>query len=63
MKPAEPPTVGPGEHEAFLASFLETSPEWEKYRTGDGDTTIASHESLTVRAEFDHEARHRTDAA
>ncbi|MEW2583033.1 DUF317 domain-containing protein [Streptomyces virginiae] len=58
-----PPTAGPGEHEAFLTSFLETNPEWEKYRTGHDDTTIANHESLSVRAEFDHEARHRTDTA
>ncbi|WP_412078931.1 DUF317 domain-containing protein [Streptomyces xanthophaeus] len=61
--PTEPPAAGPGEHEAFLAAFLESNAEWEKYRTWDDDTTIANHESLTVRAEFDHEARHRTDTA
>lgn len=63
VKAAAPPTAGPGEHEAFLASFLDSSPQWEKYRTWSDETTIVSHESLTSRAEFDHEARHRTDTA
>ncbi|MFD8550127.1 DUF317 domain-containing protein [Streptomyces fradiae] len=36
--------------------------QWERYRPFD-ESTIASHESLTVRVEFDHEARHRTDTA
>lgn len=61
--PAGPPAAGPGEHEDFLTSFLEDNPQWEKYRTWSDETTIASHESLTARAEFDHEARHRTDTA
>ncbi|WP_328764328.1 DUF317 domain-containing protein [Streptomyces sp. NBC_00272] len=61
--PTAPPSAGPGEHEAFLAAFLESNAEWEKYRTWDDDTTVSNHESLTVRAEFDHEARHRTDTA
>ncbi|MFI8520923.1 DUF317 domain-containing protein [Streptomyces sp. NPDC085481] len=59
---AAPPAAALGEHEEFLTSFLEGNPQWEKYRPYD-DTTIASHESLTIRAEFDHEARHRTDTA
>ncbi|MEU8522423.1 DUF317 domain-containing protein [Streptomyces sp. NPDC048577] len=61
--PATPPTAGPGEHEEFLTSFLKENPQWEKYRTWSDETTVASHESLTIRAEFDHEARHRTDTA
>ncbi|MET9430031.1 DUF317 domain-containing protein [Streptomyces sp. NPDC003036] len=59
---AEPPVAGPGEHEAFLAALFDEERQWEKYRPFD-ETTIASHESLTVRAEFDHEARHRSDVA
>ncbi|MFF7438956.1 DUF317 domain-containing protein [Streptomyces sp. NPDC008122] len=59
---AEPPVAEPGEHEAFLAALFDKERQWEKYRPFD-ETTIASHESLTVRAEFDHEARHRTDVA
>ncbi|MFF9016563.1 DUF317 domain-containing protein [Streptomyces sp. NPDC014870] len=59
---AAAPPAALGEHEEFLTSFREENPQWEKYRPYD-DTTIASHESLTVRAEFDHEARHRTDTA
>lgn len=59
---AEPPVAGPGEHEAFLAALFDEDRQWERYRPVD-ETTIASHESLTVRAEFDHEARHRTDVA
>ncbi|MEU8617354.1 DUF317 domain-containing protein [Streptomyces sp. NPDC048623] len=58
----EPPAAGPGEHETFLRNLFEESPQWERYRPFD-ETTIAVHESLAVRAEFDHEARHRTDVA
>ncbi|MGW7304006.1 DUF317 domain-containing protein [Streptomyces sp. NPDC054835] len=58
----ETPTAGPGEHDSFLQSLFEDAPQWERYRPYD-ETTIAVHESLTVRAEFDHEARHRTDVA
>ncbi|MET9958128.1 DUF317 domain-containing protein [Streptomyces sp. NPDC006326] len=61
---ATPPmTAGPGEHEEFLDHLFDSKPQWSKYRTWSDETTIASHESLTVRAEFDHEARHRTDTA
>ncbi|MFB7257916.1 DUF317 domain-containing protein [Streptomyces nojiriensis] len=63
VKAAVPPTADPGEHEALLASFLDFGPQWEKYRTWSDETTIASHESLASRVEFDHEARHRTDTA
>ncbi|MGA5065249.1 DUF317 domain-containing protein [Streptomyces exfoliatus] len=59
---AEPPVAGPGEHEAFLAAPFDEERQWEKYRPFD-ETTIASHESLSVRVEFDHEARHRSDVA
>ncbi|MGW4051382.1 DUF317 domain-containing protein [Streptomyces sp. NPDC004779] len=57
---AEPPVAEPGEHEEFLAALFDEDRQWEKYRPFD-ETTVASHESLTVRVEFDHEARHRTD--
>ncbi|WP_051716929.1 DUF317 domain-containing protein [Streptomyces sp. NRRL F-5727] len=59
---AEPPVAEPGEHEAFLAALFDEERQWDRYRPLD-ETTIASHESLTVRVEFDHEARHRTDVA
>ncbi|GAA3903809.1 DUF317 domain-containing protein [Streptomyces gulbargensis] len=59
---AEPPVAGPGEHEALLKDLFGHERQWEKYRPFD-ETTIASHDSLTVRVEFDHEARHRTDIA
>ncbi|MGA5215213.1 DUF317 domain-containing protein [Streptomyces cinereoruber] len=58
----ETPTAGPGEHEAFLQALFEDSPQWEKYRPFD-ETTIAVHESLVFRAEFDHESRHHSDVA
>ncbi|WP_432079680.1 DUF317 domain-containing protein [Streptomyces sp. YPW6] len=58
----EPPVAEPGEHEAFLAALFDEDRQWERYRPSD-ETTIASHESLAVRAEFDHEARHCTDVA
>ncbi|MFJ7589443.1 DUF317 domain-containing protein [Streptomyces sp. NPDC097617] len=44
----------PGDHEALLQDFLAKH-GWEKWRPHD-ETTIASHESLTVRVEFLHEA-------
>ncbi|WP_141726909.1 DUF317 domain-containing protein, partial [Streptomyces niveus] len=53
--PADAP--GPGAHEALLDSFIEDNGEWEKYRTWSDDTSVANHESLTLRAEFDREAR------
>ncbi|WP_328490167.1 hypothetical protein [Streptomyces zaomyceticus] len=59
---AEPPVAGPGEHEAFLAALFDEERQWEKYRPFD-ETTIACHESLSTRVEFDHEARHRSDVA
>lgn len=59
---AAPPVATLGEHEEFLTSLLADNPQWEKCRPYD-DTTIALHESLTVLAEFDNEARHRTDTA
>ncbi|MFI2236483.1 DUF317 domain-containing protein [Streptomyces chrestomyceticus] len=45
-----------GDHEALLADFLDTHHDWEKYRTWCDNTTVASHESLTRRAQFTHEA-------
>ncbi|MFJ5546675.1 DUF317 domain-containing protein [Streptomyces sp. NPDC093225] len=58
----EPPVAEPGEHEAFLAALFTDRTQWERYRPFD-ETAIACHESLTVRAGFDHEARHQTDVA
>ncbi|MFF4391041.1 DUF317 domain-containing protein [Streptomyces sp. NPDC001552] len=58
----EAPIAEPGEQEAFLSAMFDEERQWERYRPFD-ETTIASHESLTVRVEFDHEARHRTDVA
>ncbi|MCX5302887.1 DUF317 domain-containing protein [Streptomyces sp. NBC_00160] len=62
-QPAPPTVAGPGEHEQFLNALFESRQQWAKHRTWSDETTIAAHESLTVRAEFDHEARHRTDIA
>ncbi|MFJ9033602.1 DUF317 domain-containing protein [Streptomyces sp. NPDC102274] len=45
-----------GDHEALLNDFLEMHGEWEKYRTWDDNTTVVSHESLTLRVMFVHEA-------
>ncbi|GGU55010.1 hypothetical protein GCM10010211_19620 [Streptomyces albospinus] len=43
-----------GDHEALFKDFLDSQPAWEMYRPYD-ETTIASHESLTLRVEFEHE--------
>lgn len=50
-------TAGPAAHEALLNSFIEDNGEWEKYRTWSDDASVANHETLTLRAEFNHEAR------
>lgn len=52
-------TSDPGDHEALLNSFLTKNGDWEKYRTWEDNTTIANHESLTLRALFDHDAQSR----
>ncbi|MCL6737714.1 MULTISPECIES: DUF317 domain-containing protein [Streptomyces] len=49
----------PGDHETVLNHFLSENHDWEKYRTWDDNTTIANHESLTLRVLFDHNARSR----
>ncbi|WP_282793127.1 DUF317 domain-containing protein [Streptomyces sp. CC224B] len=49
----------PGDHEALLDKFLEEQDEWEKYRTWEDSTAVANHESLTLRAVFDHDAEGR----
>ncbi|MFF9900966.1 DUF317 domain-containing protein [Streptomyces longispororuber] len=49
----------PGDHEALLDEFLDKHGEWEKYRTWEDSTTVANHESLTLRAVFDHDAEGR----
>ncbi|MEV0445553.1 DUF317 domain-containing protein [Streptomyces spectabilis] len=66
---AEPPSptpvlvpayaADPGDHEALLDKFLESQGEWEKYRTWEDWTTVANHESLTMRVLFDHDAQGR----
>ncbi|OKH99033.1 hypothetical protein A6A06_25915 [Streptomyces sp. CB02923] len=55
-EPAPVHAAGSGAHEAMLTDFLESHGDWEKYRTWSDETTLASHESLTLRAEFVHEA-------
>ncbi|MFF0451551.1 DUF317 domain-containing protein [Streptomyces sp. NPDC004609] len=52
-----------GDHEALLNAFLDAQGEWEKWRTWNDNCTYAVHESQTLRVEFDHEARHRSDIA
>ncbi|CAM5328292.1 hypothetical protein SAVIM338S_00873 [Streptomyces avidinii] len=52
---------GPGDHEALLTDFFAANGEWEKWRPHD-ETTIASHESFTLRVEFLHEATHGDSA-
>ncbi|MCY0928194.1 DUF317 domain-containing protein [Streptomyces sp. H27-H1] len=66
--PAEPVSqsvpayaADPGDHEALLRDFFTKHQEWEKWRPHD-ETTIASHESLTLRVEFLHEALRGDDA-
>ncbi|MEU8954995.1 DUF317 domain-containing protein [Streptomyces sp. NPDC048518] len=51
--------AAPGDHEALLDKFLEEQGEWEKYRTWEDSTTVANHESLTLRMIFDHDAEGR----
>nr|BEK67577.1 hypothetical protein KPHV_48040 [Kitasatospora purpeofusca] len=46
--------AGPGNAEAALAHFLETSPTWSRYSPGQ-DTTVALHESLLAAIELDHD--------
>ncbi|WP_433549096.1 DUF317 domain-containing protein [Streptomyces sp. CA-294286] len=52
----------PAPHEAALAVFFDEHRDWEKYRTGPDEVTIANHESLTARIEFTHEATSGTTA-
>ncbi|GGZ79466.1 DUF317 domain-containing protein [Streptomyces bluensis] len=60
--PAQEPEIVPayaadaGDHETLLHDFLNENGDWEKYRTWDDNTTIANHESLTLRALLDHDA-------
>ncbi|MEU7606891.1 DUF317 domain-containing protein [Streptomyces sp. NPDC041003] len=68
LAPAEPRletvpvyAADPGDHEALLNDFLNSNGEWEKYRPHD-ETTIVNHESLSLRAEFLHEAVHGDNA-
>ncbi|MEW1794617.1 DUF317 domain-containing protein [Streptomyces niveus] len=44
-------------HEALFTSFIENNNTWEKYRTWSDDASVANHETLTLRVQFDHEAR------
>lgn len=61
--PAPVHEADPRAGEALLESFFEDNPDWWKVRTWSDETTIACHESLAMRVEFDHEARHRGDVA
>lgn len=58
----EPETDIAGAHEALFTSFIEDNGEWEKYRTWSDDASVANHETLTLRVQFDHEARGRDTA-
>ncbi|WP_405591555.1 hypothetical protein [Streptomyces sp. NBC_01092] len=49
----------PCDHEALLDDFLTENGDWEKYRTWEDSTTVANHESLPMRALFDHDAEGR----
>ncbi|WP_327352875.1 DUF317 domain-containing protein [Streptomyces sp. NBC_01304] len=55
-EPVEVPAAYTDNHEGLLKGFLESHPEWEKWRTWSDETTHAVHESLVLRAEFVHEA-------
>lgn len=46
----------PGDHEQVLTDFFAQHGDWEKVRTWGDSTTIANHESLALRALFDHDA-------
>ncbi|MEV7395235.1 DUF317 domain-containing protein [Streptomyces sp. NPDC091215] len=46
----------PADHEAALDAFLADNGDWERYNTWDDNTTVATHESLTLRILFDHQA-------
>ncbi|MEU4113236.1 DUF317 domain-containing protein [Kitasatospora sp. NPDC028055] len=46
--------AGPGDAEAALAHFLETSPTWGRHSPGQ-DITVALHESLLAAIELDHD--------
>ncbi|WP_406463305.1 DUF317 domain-containing protein [Streptomyces sp. NBC_01622] len=50
----------PGDHEAVFNIFLDNNGDWEKYRTWHDNTTIANHESLTLRILFDADPRDAT---
>ncbi|WP_284117160.1 DUF317 domain-containing protein [Streptomyces fragilis] len=52
--PAESATIE--DHEALLNTFLGSHRDWEKYRTWNDNCSYANHESLTLRAELNHEA-------
>ncbi|MET9664963.1 DUF317 domain-containing protein [Streptomyces sp. NPDC006475] len=45
-----------GDHDALLDSFLDAHGDWEKWRTWEDHTTVATHESLTLRILIDHDA-------
>ncbi|MCX5395653.1 DUF317 domain-containing protein [Streptomyces sp. NBC_00102] len=45
-----------GDHDALLDTFLDTHGEFEKWRTWSDDSTLAVHESQTLRIERVHEA-------
>ncbi|WP_052230204.1 DUF317 domain-containing protein [Streptomyces sp. CT34] len=48
-----------GDHDALLDNFLDARDDWQRWRTWDENTSIANHESLTLRALFDHDAEGR----
>ncbi|MFI2204599.1 DUF317 domain-containing protein [Streptomyces sp. NPDC020192] len=57
----EPETVpayaaDPGNHEAALDGFLTDNGDWQRYNTWEDGTSVATHESLTLRILFEHGA-------
>ncbi|MFC8708850.1 MULTISPECIES: DUF317 domain-containing protein [unclassified Streptomyces] len=56
-RPAPVPSYAgaPGDHDALLDAFLDTNPDWEKWRTWTDDTSHAFHENHTLRIERVHE--------
>ncbi|MFJ8794563.1 DUF317 domain-containing protein [Streptomyces sp. NPDC102462] len=46
----------PGNHETAFDDFLTANGDWQRYSTWDDNTSVATHESLTLRILFEHGA-------
>lgn len=51
--------VGPHDQDGLLNKFLTENKGWKRHRTWDDNTTVAAHESLTLRILFDRNAESR----